>query len=322
MNRWQPSAGPEVARTRAKMLERVRRYFKDCDVLEVDTPALSRYAGSDPNIDSLAVQSQFGDRLFLHSSPEFCMKRLLAGGYPDIYSVCRVFRDGESGKRHTPEFTMIEWYRLGFELDEIIDDTTRFISACIDDTALVENVLRLEYEDAFRTAVGIDPLGAPVESLADCVDADAHLRREVGDDRDAWLDLIMSTVVAPGFEKNRLTVVQHYPASQAALARLCPADARVSDRFEVFYGDIELANGYVELTDAEEQRKRVDADLARREQLGRRTDPWDRHLIAALESGLPECAGVAVGLERLQMVFDKTDDIRDVMTFGFDAADD
>ena len=322
MSDWRPSSGPAVAQRRAAMLMRARSYFDSRDVLAVDTPALSRFATPDPNIDSLVVQSQPGGRYFLNTSPEFRMKRLLADGYPDIYSICRVYRDGESGKRHLPEFTMIEWYRLGFALEEIIEDTTNFIAACLDDDTLTRSVLRIDYAKAFNDIAGIDPFDVSFDSLADCVDADDYLRREVGTDREAWLDLILGTIIAPQFERDRLTVLRHYPASQAALARLCPADTRVADRFEVFFGDLELANGYVELTDAAEQRSRIDDNLARRERLGRRVDPWDRHLIAALESGLPECAGVAVGLERLQMVLDRTDDIRDASAFGFNAADD
>jgi len=300
------------------MLERARAYFKTQGVLAVDTPALSRYAGSDPNIDSLTTRSLFGNDYFLHTSPEFCMKRLLAAGYPDIYSICRVYRDGESGKQHVPEFTMVEWYRLGFELNSIIADTTTFIATCLDDPALVASVAVLDYEEALRKHAGVDAFAAGIDELATCVSADERLRRELADDRDTWLDLIMSTVVAPRFPDKRLTVVQHYPASQAALARLCPDDDRVADRFEVFHGAMELANGYVELTDAAEQRQRIDRDLEKRQQLGRNVYPWDKTLIAALEYGLPDCAGVAIGFERLQMVFDKTDDIREVMTFAFE----
>jgi lysyl-tRNA synthetase class 2 len=300
------------------MLERARAYFKTQGVLAVDTPALSRYAGSDPNIDSLTARSLFGNDYFLHTSPEFCMKRLLAAGYPDIYSICRVYRDGESGKQHVPEFTMVEWYRLGFELSSIIADTTTFIATCLDAPALVESVAVLDYEEALQKHAGIDAFAAGIDELATCVSADERLRRELADDRDTWLDLIMSTVVAPRFPDKRLTVVQHYPASQAALARLCPDDDRVADRFEVFHGAMELANGYVELTDAAEQRQRIDRDLEKRQQRGRNVYPWDKTLIAALEYGLPDCAGVAIGFERLQMVFDKTDDIRDVMTFAFE----
>ena len=318
MSEWRPSSDAAAAGRRADLLERARAYFKAQDVLSVDTPALSRYAGSDPNIDSLAARSLLSNNYFLHTSPEFCMKRLLAAGYPDIYSICRVYRDGESGKQHVPEFTMVEWYRLGFDLGSIIDDTTRFIATCLDDVALVDSIEVLDYGEAFRVYAGVDAFAAGIDDLAACARADERLRRELADDRDTWLDLILSTVVAPQFPDERLTVVKHYPASQAALARLCPDDDRVADRFEVFHGAMELANGYVELTDAREQRQRIDRDLEKRQQLGRDVYPWDRTLIAALEYGLPECAGVALGLERLQMVMDRTDDIRDVTTFAFE----
>ena len=301
------------------MLGRARAYFAAQDVLAVDTPTLSRAAGSDPYIDSLRVQSQAAGQFFLHTSPEFCMKRLLADGYPDIYSICRVYRDGEAGKRHVPEFTMIEWYRRDFGLADVVGDTTRFIAACLGNEALSDHVRVLNYADAFRELAGLDAFDSSIEDIADRAGADDRLRRELGAERNAWLDLIMSTVVSRGLERDRLTVIQHYPASQAALARLCPADARVADRFEVFYGDLELANGYVELTSAEEQRLRIDEELETRQRLGRQVYPWDRQLIDALESGLPDCAGVAVGLERLQMVLDKTDDIGDVTTFAFDS---
>lgn len=321
MSDWRPSSGPDVAERRAAMLARVRAYFSAERVLAVDTPALGRAASSDPNIDSLSVKSETAGEFFLHTSPEVCMKRLLADGYPDIYSVCRVYRDGESGRRHSPEFTMIEWYRLGFGLTDIVDDTTRLIAACLDDDALPGTVVRLDYADAFRDVTGLDVFEASIGELADCADADNHLRREIGAERDAWLDLLMSTVVAPRFERDRLTVLQHYPASQAALARTCPDDPRVAERFEVFIGDMELANGFVELTDAKEQRRRIEEELEQRQRRGRPAHPWDRHLIAALESGLPECAGVAAGLERLQMALDKTDDITNVMTFAIDSTD-
>ena len=286
------------------------------DILAVDTPVLSRSAASDPNIDSLSVRGQHGKDLFLHTSPEFTMKRLLAGGYPDIYSICRVFRDGELGKRHLPEFTLIEWYRLGFELDAIVDDTLRFLATCLDRPQLFENSVQHNYADAFAAFAGVDVFEASDEVLADRCNADSGLRAQIGAHRDAWLDLIMGTIIAPQFTHDRLTVVRHFPSSQASLARLCPDDQRVADRFEVFCGDIELANGYVELRDAEEQRHRIDRDLETRRRDGRPAYPPDLNLIGALEAGLPACAGVAVGVERLQMTLDRTDDIRDVVTFA------
>ena len=319
---WRPSSGVAAARRRSAMLGRARRYFADEDVLDVSTPALGHYAASDPNIDSLTARSHSGARYVLHTSPESCMKRLLADGYPDIYSIGPVFRDGELGRRHVPEFTMIEWYRLGFGLDEIIGDTVRLVAACLDANPLEKTVARIDYAVAFREYGDIDPFVATSADLAAAASADERLRREIGDERDTWLDLIISTVIAPQFPADRLTVLQHYPASQAALARPCPNDDRVADRFELFLGDMELANGYVELTDPAEQRRRIDADLDKRQRLGRGVHPWDRALIEALEHGLPECAGVALGLERLQMVFDHTDDIREVMTFAFESHDD
>ncbi len=285
-------------------------------MLAVDTPALSCAAGSDPNIESLAVRAQAGAGLFLHTSPEFCMKRLLASGYPDIYSICRVYRDGERGERHALEFTMVEWYRLGFELEAIIADTTAFIASCLDRPMLAEPVAAYDYADVFLEFAAIDVHRASIEELAGACAADKQLRTSIGEDRDAWLDLLMSTAIAPRFATDGLTVVRHYPVSQAALARACPADPRTADRFEVFCGDMELANGYVELTDAHEQQRRIEHDLARREQRGQTTNPVDAAFLAALEHGLPPCAGVAVGVERLHMTLAGTNDIGDVMTFA------
>ncbi len=320
MSRWQPSAGPEVAHTRASMLERVRDYFKTCDVLEVDTPALSLAAVSDTQVESLEVADSLVCRrpLYLATSPEFYMKRLLADGYPDIYSICRVFRDGESGRRHQPEFTMVEWYRLGFGLEQIVADSLRLIAAALDEPSLSKNAVQYDYLNLFRESLDLDPLTADIEALARACDADDDLRRSVGDERDDWLDLLLSTRLVPGFAKDRLTVLRHYPASQAALARLCPEDADVADRFEVFAGSVELANGYVELTDAREQAERFERDIQNRTRRKRPVRPVDEDLLAALEAGLPDCAGVALGFERLHMLHDKTDDICDVLTFAFE----
>lgn len=315
MTDWRPTSGEDVARRRAALLERARRYFSEQDVLAVDTPAINRFAASDPNTESLVVQNRSGKQYFLHTSPEFFMKRLLAAGYPDIYSICRVFRDGESGRHHVPEFTMLEWYRLGFDLEAIIDDTTRFIATCLGASELIDNVVQYEYADAFLEFADIDVFRATAGELSRRCTDDKSLQVAIGEDRDAGLDLLLSTVVAPQFARDRLTVLRHYPATQASLARICPDDDRRADRFEVFYGEMELANGYVELTDAAEQQQRFDTDLQTRRRAARVDNPWDVTLLAALESGLPDCAGVAVGLERLQMILDKTDDIRNVLTF-------
>jgi elongation factor P--(R)-beta-lysine ligase len=316
---WRPSSGPAVARHRAAILRRLRAYFETESVLEVDTPAISTTAVSDIHIESIAVNSELSDTpLYLHTSPEFCMKRLLASGYPDIYSVCRVFRDGEAGKHHQPEFTMVEWYRLGFGLAEIIADTLKALALALDKPQLCDDVLIVDYRDAFTAASGVDPLSASISELADAADADADLRRSLGSVRDDWLDLILATKLAPTFCADKLTVLQHYPASQAALAQICRQDSSVADRFEVFMGTVELANGYVELTDAELQAERIANDQLQREQRGQPLRPRDQSLLAALEAGLPACAGVAVGLERLHMMYAGTNDIHNVITFPFE----
>ena len=323
MTSWHSTAGVQAARNRAAMMQRIREYFEAAEVLEVDTPALSPYAVSDTQIESFEIPGSLLSQrpMFLHTSPEFCMKRLLCAGYPDIFSICRVFRDGESGRRHQPEFTMIEWYRREFGLREIIDDTLNMIHAALTESILAGEPVQLDYRDCFLKTACVDPLTASVDELAHVAHADSELRQSVGEERDDWLDLILTTRVAPAFDQDRLTVLRHYPASQAALARLCPNDPRVADRFEVFFGPVELANGYVELTDAEEQLRRIHRDNEDRHRRDRRTRPYDTRFLAALEAGLPACAGVAVGFERLQMIHDRTDDIHDVITFSFEATE-
>jgi lysyl-tRNA synthetase class 2 len=301
------------------MLRRLRTHFEQAGVLEVDTPALSFYAASDVQIESLEVHSSLSDApLYLHTSPEFSMKRLLASGYPDIYAICRVFRDGEVGRRHQPEFTMVEWYRLGFQLGSIIEDTLATIAAAFSDPMVADAATITDYRDAFVLELGLDPCSATIDELASAADADDDLRRALGNDRDAWLDLLLSTRIAPRFSTSHLTVVRHYPATQSALARICPTDARVADRFEVFAGPLEIANGYVELTNADTQAERIAHDIVTRSRRGLPVRPHDETLLAALRHGLPACAGVAMGLERLQMVHDKTDDIRNVIPILFE----
>ncbi len=319
MSSWRPSSGPDAALRRASILRRLRGHFDSTSVLEVDTPALNTAAISDVQIESLTVHSSLiKDPLYLHTSPEFSMKRMLAAGYPDIYSIARVFRDGELGRCHQPEFTLVEWYRLGFSLDDIISDTARAIAAALDNERLADELEIVEYRIAFLESCGIDPISAPLEVLIETADADADLEQALGAERSDWLDLILSNRVAAGFRDDRLTCLRHYPAAQAALARICPRDPDVADRFEIFMGATEIANGYVELTDPASQAGRIVADQTSRASRGLIQRPIDQALLDALKSGLPACAGVAMGLERLQMKHDKTDDIRDVITFAFE----
>ncbi len=312
MSDWRPNSEPDMATRRANILARVRRYFEVRSVLEVDTPALSASTVTDPNIASIAVA---GDR-YLSTSPEFAMKRLLAAGYPDIFSICRVFRDEERGRLHLPEFTMVEWYRRDFGLEDIVRDTLALIAFLASRPELARDVPVIDYADVMRQFAGVDPLEATIEELARAAEADDELVASLGDDRDDWLDLLLATRVAPSLPQDSLTVIRHYPASQAALARRCPGDPEVADRFEVFVGNVELANGFVELTDADEQAERMQKDLdARRRQSLPEPSP-DQDLLEALRAGLPQCAGVALGFERLHMFIEDCDDIREVVTFS------
>ncbi len=311
---WRPNADISMARARAKLLGRLREYFQQQVVLEVSTPALTSGTATDPNIDSFNLR--LGDQnVYLHTSPEHFMKRLLAAGYPDIYQVSRVFRKGEAGCRHMPEFTMAEWYRLGFRLREIMDDTINLVTALFAKREFA-TAEYLSYENAFSSAIGLCPLDTTSEDLANALDADTALRKSLGNDHDAWLDLAMATRVARSFANDRLTVVYHYPASQASLARVCPDNDEAADRFELYCGPVELANGFVELTDPDEQLRRFEDDRRKRQEAGKSVPDVDEALINALRAGLPECAGVALGLDRLLMIDEGRDDIREVTSFA------
>lgn len=302
------------------MLANARRFFESRNVLEVELPSISHCTVSDSNIESIRVllrRDSVGNH-YLQTSPEYFMKRLLCNKFPDIYSICKVFRDGEAGRRHQPEFTMVEWYRLNFELQDMIDECCSFIAQIVDRIELKSTPEIYDYADAFEKFAGIDPLRAGCSTLADACNADHRLRGALGDDRDAWLDLLMTRKVIPALAKDRLTVIQHYPASQAALARLCPEDSLVADRFEVFLADMELANGYVELRDATEQHARWQSDLRLRKQKGLDAVPLDDKLLDAMRHGLPACAGVAVGFDRLVMLDQNVDNIARVQSFAFE----
>lgn len=299
------------------MLGRARTFFATRDVLEVDTPILSRFAVTDPNIESLSAALDQEPDLYLQTSPEYKMKRLLAAGFGDIFQICKVFRDGELGRNHLPEFTMIEWYRLNFSLQEIMRETIGFVAALLDRADLPATAEIISYQEAFRNTLALDPLTADIAELARCANADEQLRTAIGNDRDPWLDLVLSERVAPRFATGQLTVLCHYPASQAALAQLCPADAAVADRFEVYYGSLELANGFVELTDADEQFRRFEADRTARRRNGKADHCIDDEFIGALRAGLPPCAGVAVGFDRVLMLHEDQSNLGAVTHFIF-----
>ena len=296
-----------------------RDFFRALAIQEVDLPALVSHAVTDAQIDSLQVTTpgQPSSIGYLHTSPEYGMKRLLAAGSPDIYQLGKVYRAGETGRLHQPEFTMIEWYRRGIALDDMAAETCaliRALAASAGDPPPVGRALR--YADAFKEHVGIDPINASTSALQR--QATSLLGAgvpELGDDRDAWLDLLLSQVLAPRLPREALTVLSHYPASQAALARLHPQDNRLAERFEIFWRGVELANGYRELRDPDEQRARFERDRSIRRKQGRQDVEPDPALLAALSAGLPDCCGVAVGFDRLLMLALNRDRLTDVISF-------
>jgi lysyl-tRNA synthetase class 2 len=312
---WRPLAGPAVAKSRAGLLKRARNFFEARKVMEVDTPILSRFPVSDPHIESLAASAATDPELFLQTSPEYRMKQLLAAGFGDIYQICKVFRDGERGPNHLPEFTLVEWYRLNFGLQQIMRETIEFLAALLVRPQLEATAEFKSYEDAFRETTNLDPRTTDNSQLAEYLNADEELENAVADDRDAWLDLVVADRIVPEFAEDRFTVIFHYPASQAALARICPGDAGLADRFEVFYGSLELANGFVELTDADEQLSRFNEDQSKRRHMNKSVHDFDADLIGALRAGLPPCAGVAVGFDRLLMLHEGKSDIAEVSNF-------
>lgn len=316
---WRPTAALETLRLRAQLLGRARAYFAQTGAMEVETPLLVQAAVTDVHLESLAVHRGDGTRIgFLHTSPEYAMKRLLCAGAPDLYQVAHVFREGERGRRHNPEFTMIEWYRLGVDHVSLMRDVDALLRALLEPMRPVGPTVHVTYAEAFEATLHVDPLTAGAAAI------EAALRRaelDVPDslrgDRDGLLDLGMSLRVAPRFAEDRITFVRDFPASQAALARI---SGPVAARFEAFWGGLELANGFHELGDAAEQARRFAADAATRRARGQPERDADQRFLAALAAGLPACAGVALGFDRVVMVATQARAIDDVIAFPIERA--
>jgi lysyl-tRNA synthetase class 2 len=305
---------------RARALAAARAFFEARGVMEVQTGALVARAVTDPHIESLAVELPGGERRFLHSSPEYAMKRLLVEGSGDIYQIAPVWRAGERGPWHNPEFTMIEWYRTGFGLDALMRETAALAGLLLGRPADEEPEL-IGFAQAFERVLGIDVFGAPVEDLAaQATAAGLAATSAAGADRDTLLDFLVATRVGPALGHGVPACLHHYPASQAALARLDPSDPRTALRFELYHRGVELANGFVELGDAAEQARRFANDDARRGALGRPRHRADERLLAALERGMPECAGVALGLDRVLMLAAGSREIDEVLALPWDEA--
>lgn len=313
MDNWQPGVSLEVLKQRARMLQRLREFMVGQDIMEVETPILCHVAVSDPQIESFATifhhpAAACEEKLFLHTSPEYAMKRLLAAGSGPIYQITRVFRDGEAGRYHNPEFTMLEWYQPGFNHHALMDQLNELLQFL--DFPPAE---KKSYAALFENATGIDPHIAEIADLRDMAKGCGLI--SVTDDRPELLDYIYSHVVVPHLGRNRPLFVHDYPACQCALARLTQTEPPLAERFELFIHGLEIANGYHELCDASEQRQRFEKDRERRMKSGKPVHPLDENLLAALTTGLPPCAGVSVGVDRLLMVMHGIDSISDVIAF-------
>jgi len=317
---WRPSASAAALRQRAALLASARAFFRERGVLEVETPLALAATITDVHIESLALAGSAPR--YLHTSPEYPMKRLLAAGSGDIYQICHVFRAGESGRLHNPEFTLIEWYRLALDLPGIMAETAALAGALLAAGGRTPlPVESLSYAAAFERQLGCDPLAADDTGLARLAATHGLAAGSIASaTRDELLEFLVATRVGPALGHGRLTCLHHFPASQAALAQLEPADPRTALRFELFVDGVELANGYVELADPVEQRRRFAADLAERRRLGRAQPAIDERLLAAMEHGLPRCAGVALGFDRVVMLALGASRLDEVLAFPWERA--
>lgn len=322
MTNWKPTASIEALQMRARLNALIRRFFLDRGVLEVETPILSAAGNTDPNIESFQLDfsgpvAAGPARRWLRTSPEFALKRLLAAGIGSCYELGRVFRNGEIGRLHNPEFSMLEWYRVGWDHHELMDECAELVKEALRLAGKSATVRDTSYRQLYLEQLGIDPLTASEAELRAPL-AVFDINAE-GLSRDDWLDLLMTHLIQPSIPHNRILLVYDYPKSQAALARIRQGDVPVAERFEVYLGPVELANGYRELGDADEQRERFQRDISRRRKKGYATPPIDEHLLAALPA-MPDCSGVAMGVDRLLLAMLGVDRLSEVIALPFDRA--
>jgi lysyl-tRNA synthetase class 2 len=314
----QSTMNPETAFKRAEIIQKARDFFKARNVLEVETPIMSHASPTDCHIDVFTAEYQpaggrCGETVFLRPSPEFHMKRLLADGYGDIFQIGKVFRNGELGKIHHPEFTMLEWYRTGMGMFDLINETAALVTTVLGNKKIVKK----RYAEIFREATGIDPLAATLQEIAACCASRGKTPPPFAALTDA-LRFAVAEFVEPELPKDTLVFVHHYPADQAVLAMLEPEDPRVARRFEAYFGGMELVNGFEELVDWKENERRQQGENNKRAVAGKETLSVDGLFIDALKQGLPPCSGAALGLDRLIMLALKKQSIDEVMPFTWE----
>lgn len=302
-NDWQPSASIHALKQRAAIVQTIRSFFSARDVLEVTTPVLSQFTVTDPYLQSM----QTTDGLYLQTSPEYPMKRLLAAGSGSIFQICPCFRQDESGRWHAPEFSMLEWYRVGFDHHQLMQEVDELLQYLLN----TQPAKKISYRDCFYQHLGLDPFNCRLTELENCAD-DHDIHAPPLDDYNGWLDLLMTHLIEPHLGQEKPVILFDFPTTQAALAKI---HDDVAQRFEVYVKGVELANGYHELTDPMEQHRRFTHNNERRTTLGLPTMAIDQSLIEAMEHGLPACAGVALGLDRLVMLALNKNAISEVMAF-------
>lgn len=315
-SQWRPAATLDALRARACLLDALRGWMRAEGLLEVEVPLLSRGGSPELHLESLYVPGAFPDGApgWLGTSPEFHLKRLLAAGCGDVYSVARVFRGAEAGRLHNPEFTLVEWYRCDVGLSRLMGDIEALLARLLPAALLARPPERLTYREAFLRHAGLDPFDAPLDELRRrCGDG-------AGDDRDALLDRITGFEVYPRLGEARITLVHDFPASQASLARVRGGEPPVAERVEAVVAGVELVNGFAELIDAAEQRRRFEADRDARRAQGRDCPATDELFLAALDAGLPPCAGAAMGFDRVAMLALGADSLEAVQAFPQDRA--
>lgn len=346
VNSWLPSASIETLKLRSALLTSIRHFFSERSVLEVETPSLSHHTITDPYIEALQSEhSEPGAKqsctMFLQTSPEYAMKRLLAAGSGDIFQICKAFRNDEVGQYHNPEFTMLEWYRLNYSMQDLIDEVSQLLLRVLP----VNAIEQYTYTELFQQHCQFDPISISYDSLIKYCEkqglgdyllglstyldnnTEEHKQEKMQDKhqqevaqqlllKDSALQVLFNQLIEPNIGQHAPVVVTHFPASQASLATLSD-DAKHANRFEVYYLGIELANGFNELQDPKLQEARFCADNQKRQQLGLRTKVLDPHFMAALHAGLPACSGVAMGLDRLFMLALNKSHIKDVLSFSY-----
>lgn len=313
---WRPVADCQQLRQRAQLLAAVRAFFAERQVLEVETPLLCRATGTDPQLDFFSSQFHHPPNqqtLYLQTSPEFAMKRLLAAGSGSIYQICKAFRNGEAGRWHNPEFTLLEWYRIDFDLPRLMNEVAELLQMLLGPLKVID----IAYRQLFLDISGLDPLVFDLDQYRRFARAQNLPEAEAlcQQSHSIWLDFLFTHCVEPAMSKQSIYLVHGYPAIQSSLARIDPADPRITERFEVFVNGAELGNGFHELSDAVEQEARFDREIAYRRQHGLPVVAKDLRLLDALNAGLPDCSGVAIGLDRLLMMVSACASIEQVLTF-------